>query len=161
VSVNRVVADAPPSMVFAILVDPEAYPYWVVGTRAIRGWDNEWPKLGSCLHHRAGVGPLVIEDSSEVLAVEPDHRLTLEVRIGWLGVGAVDVALEPIGPGTATLVTLAETTTGGMFNTIPSMVLEPLLHARNGLSLRRLARLAKSRQALVDGHPGDVQVGGD
>jgi len=158
-SLNRVVVEATPSMVFAILVDPEAYPYWVVGTRAIRGWDNEWPAVGSRLHHRSGLGPLAIEDSSEIKAAEPDRRLTLEVRVGWLGVGIVDVGVQTIGAGDTTLVTLTETTTGGFLHSVPSAVLQPLLHARNSLSLRRLARLGKSRQALLDHHPGDVQVG--
>jgi len=159
VSLNRIVAKARRSTVYGILVDPEAYPYWVVGTRAIRGWDNEWPTVGTHLHHRAGLGPLAVEDTSEVKAVEPDRRLTLEVRVSRLIVGIVDVGLQSVGHGETTLVTLTESTIGGLFHTVPPAVRDPMLHARNSLSLRRLARLAESRQALLDHHSGDVQVG--
>ncbi|MCU1344687.1 MAG: hypothetical protein JWL70_953 [Acidimicrobiia bacterium] len=146
-------------MVYGILIDPEAYPYWVMGTRSVRGWDNEWPAVGTSLHHRAGLGPLAIEDSSKVLVAERDQKFTLEVRIGWLGVGTVEVALEPVGANRATLVTLTETSTGGVFGSIPPPILDPMLHARNALSLRRLARLGKARHQLIQDRPDDVQVG--
>jgi uncharacterized protein YndB with AHSA1/START domain len=145
VSTNQVVIEASPATVFDILVDPEAYPAWVVGTKAMRGWTPEWPELGARFFHRVGFGAMVLDDSSEVLAIEPNQRLTLEVRIRPLGIGVVDVTLEPVGPDRATLVTLVETTTGGFFDRIPVPVLQPLLLARNELSLRRLARLARGR----------------
>jgi uncharacterized protein YndB with AHSA1/START domain len=157
-SVNRTKIAAPPSLVYDILLDPEAYPSWVVGTRAIRGWDKAWPEIGSCFYHRVGLGPFAINDFSKVLVVDPGHRVTLEIGIRPLGLGVVDMAIEPADNAEATLVTLTETTIGGFLHMIPVPMLHPVLWARNDLTLRRLAVLAEGRQRLAQSKPGEVRV---
>ena len=64
---NCVEIDAPPAAVFAVLVDPRTYPRWLIGAHEIRSIDADWPQPGSHFHHRVGVGPFTIPDSSKVL----------------------------------------------------------------------------------------------
>ena len=56
--------DASPAAVFAVLVNPETYPKWLVGADRIRGVDPDWPAIGSKFHHVVGFGPFKIADST-------------------------------------------------------------------------------------------------
>ena len=70
-SVVRRTLPHPPLVVFDALVSPETYPEWLVGCREIRAVDTDWPAVQSRFHHRVGlVGPLTVEDSTKVLAIE-------------------------------------------------------------------------------------------
>jgi hypothetical protein len=92
--------DAPPEDVFAVLSDPRAYGYFVVGTRKVRRFDPEWPAVGSTLHHTAGIGPLAIRDSSTVVEAEPPLSLLIEARFRPLGVARIRLSLAHAGAGT-------------------------------------------------------------
>ena len=72
---------------FAVLIDPETYPRWLVGAKQIRDVDTGWPSPGSRFHHVVGVGPLQIPDNTEVLDIQPGRMLKLRVRARPVRVG--------------------------------------------------------------------------
>ena len=71
-----------PDQVWDVLSDGWLYPVWVVGATRMRDVDGNWPEVGSCLHHSAGVWPLVVSDSTEVLENRPGSVLRMRAR-GW------------------------------------------------------------------------------
>ncbi len=60
-----------PDKVWDVLADGWLYPLWVVGATRMRDVDASWPAVGAQLHHSAGVWPLVLDDTTEVLEAEP------------------------------------------------------------------------------------------
>jgi hypothetical protein len=95
-----------PEQVFAVLHDGWTYPLWVVGASRIRDVDAGWPAPGTTLHHSFGVWPLLIDDTTEVLGIEPGQRLVLEAR-GWpVGKARVEITVDADTDGS--LVTIAE-----------------------------------------------------
>src|SRR3954471_4437936 len=151
---NERLIPASPERVFAALSDPDAYAEWVVGSEVIRDADETWPAVGSRFHHRVGVGPLKVNDHTEVLAMEPARRLELHAKARPLGTAKVALDLERRGGGT--LVTMVED--GG--DRLTRLLFNPLTHflvrRRNDESLRRLERLAAAREATprLGGRPG-------
>jgi uncharacterized protein YndB with AHSA1/START domain len=134
-----------PDRVFAVLKDGWAYASWVVGATHIRDVDAEWPAQGSRIHHSVGAWPVMVSDVSEVLALEPDRRLELKVKLWPLGEGRVIVELTP--DGDRTLATMREEFTDGPTRFLPEPAIAPLLKARNKESLRRLADIAVHRES--------------
>src|SRR5215204_4192576 len=127
-SVVRQTLPHPPTIVFDALVTPETYPDWLVGCREIRAVDADWPEVGSRFHHRVGlVGPLSVDDSTEVLAIDSPHQLVLEVRFRPLGRGKVTFTLEP-GGLQDTVVTFEEVPLGTLAPAKP--VLDPITNHR-------------------------------
>ena len=45
--------------VWAVLEDGWLYPTWVVGASRMRDVDDNWPEVGSRLHHSVGNWPLL------------------------------------------------------------------------------------------------------
>jgi hypothetical protein len=133
---------ATPARVFAVLADGWTYSDWVVGTAHIRDVDAAWPAPGTKLHHKAGPWPLSLQDSSTVVACEPDRSLTLKVGLWPLGQACVRMDLEPIGT-TATRVTLTEEFEAGPLRTLRNKINDLVLHRRNIEALRRLADIAE------------------
>ena len=144
---NRVRIDAPPESVFAVLADADAYAEWVVGAKEIRSSDPEWPNVGARFHHSIGAGDATIDDSSVVLACEPDRRLDLEVRFRPAGVAKVSLELDARGAGT--LVTMREVATRGPARKAWGAALNAATHVRNAWALRRLRRLVERRAAAA------------
>jgi len=129
---------------WGVLADGWLYPLWVVGATRMRDVDESWPAVGSRLHHSAGVWPVVINDNTEVLAVEPGRSLSLRAR-GWpLGEADVVITLTDLG-GSRTEVALEETTTAGPGVLLPDSVEDALLGWRNRETLRRLAFVIEGR----------------
>jgi uncharacterized protein YndB with AHSA1/START domain len=164
VASNRIVVDAPPTVVFRTLVDPSSYAYWVVGAKTIRAVDDAWPAPGSRFHHSVGVGPVLVEDSTSVLSVDPPHLLDLEVRFRPVGVASVQLRLESVGADRATLVSMSETWTGGWVLRLATLALDEVVGLRNAWSLRRLRRLAEQRLDDIEvpgrtGRTGTVRTG--
>ena len=92
-----------PEQVFAVLQDGWTNPGWVVGATRMREVDEGWPAPGTKLHHSFGVWPLVIDDSTEVLEIEPGQRLVLEAR-GWpVGTARVEITVKADGDGSLVL----------------------------------------------------------
>jgi uncharacterized protein YndB with AHSA1/START domain len=141
-AVNEVYIDAPPETVFAVLADPASYARWVVGTQAVRDADPRFPAPGTRFHHRVGVPPLTVEDDSEVVASDPPRRLELLTKARPVGIGRVELVLEPDGAGTR--VTMTETAADLRARLLLNPLTDLALRARNVVSLRRLRALAES-----------------
>jgi hypothetical protein len=128
--------------IFAVLRDGWIYPVWVVGASRMRDVDNGWPAPGTKLHHSFGIWPLVIDDTTEVLEIEPDRRLVLEAR-GWpVGKARVEITVQPDGDDS--LVSIAEDVTEGPARLVPEPIRLAGMDVRNRESLRRLAYLAEN-----------------
>jgi uncharacterized protein YndB with AHSA1/START domain len=140
---NVVTFPVPVKQVFAVLADPETYAYWVVGSDSIRDADASWPAVGSKLHHRVGVGPLKLNDNTEVLEViEPVH-LVLQARARPLGTARI--VLDLIDLGDRTQVTMVEGPGDRFSRLLFNPIADFLLRRRNDEALRRLERLAVER----------------
>ena len=133
---NSISISAPPDAVFDVLDDACAYPRWVVGARRIRRVDPAWPSAGSKFHHAIGNAATELHDSSKVLERDRPHRIALEVRFRPTGVAVVEIDVAPSADGS--VVTLTESPTGGWVSHVPRWLTDPLLGARNAVSLQRL-----------------------
>ncbi len=135
--------DAPPERVFETLLDVTTYPKWVVGCQQIRACDPSWPAPGARFHHRVGVGPLTVDDSTALVSVEPPHRLVLEARAGPAGAAEVVFAVSPEGEGSRVRVT--EQGVRGTAALLANVVQDGLLDFRNTETLDRLRALVEER----------------
>jgi uncharacterized protein YndB with AHSA1/START domain len=116
-----------PEQVFAVLHDGWTYPVWVVGASRMRDVDQDWPAPGTRLHHSFGAWPLLLDDTTEVLEIEPGQRLVLEAR-GWpVGKAPVDISVKADGDGS--LVSIDEDVTDGPAELVP----EPVRVAGQGI----------------------------
>jgi hypothetical protein len=139
-----------PQQVFAVLSDGWTYPLWVVGASRMRDVDGGWPAPGTKLHHSFGVWPALLDDSTEVLEMEPGRRLVLEAR-GWpIGKARVEITVEADGGGS--LITIAEDATDGPAQLIPEPIRQTIIDFRNRETLRRLCYVAEGR----DGDQADI-----
>jgi uncharacterized protein YndB with AHSA1/START domain len=132
--------DAPPERVWAVLADPYTYGEWVVGSDTIRDADESWPRPGSRLHHRVGIGPFKIEDNTEVVESEPPRRLELQARTRPLGTARV--TFELVAEGRRTRVRMIEEPGDLLSRLFHNPLFDRLLHHRNIETLRRLACVA-------------------
>jgi uncharacterized protein YndB with AHSA1/START domain len=142
-SSNTRVMNATPQQVWDILADGWLYPLWVVGASRMREVDDDWPALGSQLHHSVGAWPLLLDDTTEVLDVQPGSSLILRARAWPAGAATVRIRLSAVG--TQTEVTMEEDASQGPATLIPKPVRDVQLRWRNVESLRRLAYLAERR----------------
>ncbi|HWM09029.1 MAG TPA: SRPBCC family protein [Solirubrobacteraceae bacterium] len=132
-----------PQAVWEALADPGGYAYWVVGSKAIRDADPQWPAAGSRFHHTIGVGPLKVSDHTESLEAQPPRLLRIRAKGRPAGTASVTLELTPRDGGT--VVRMTENPDG------PYVVLKanPLVHvltkSRNAESLMRLEELAMRR----------------
>jgi uncharacterized protein YndB with AHSA1/START domain len=143
VTVNVRMIDAPPQAVWDVLADGWLYPLWVVGATRMRAVEEDWPAVGSRIHHSAGVWPAVVDDNTEVKEVEPLQRLRLRAK-GW-PFGEADVVLELEAVGAGTRVTIREDAVQGPGRLVPGVVRAPMLKWRNTEALDRLAHLVEGR----------------
>ena len=141
---NETYVAAPPEAVWDVLMEPESYAYWVVGSKKIRDVDPNWPEPGSRFHHTVGfAGPLTVSDNSEVEEIDEPKSLVLRVKARPLGVARVELYLKPEGNGTTVI--MEENPLGGVVAKASSVVLDPAIKKRNVESLRRLKELAERR----------------
>jgi uncharacterized protein YndB with AHSA1/START domain len=141
-SLNQMTVDAPPAAVWDVLADPPCYEEWVVGNKAVRDHDRNWPAAGSEFHHTVGFGPFAVKDKSVSLEAQTPRRLVMNVRVLPVGHGVVTFELHEEGAGT--LVRMEEHGAGGLVKWLWP-VFEPLVKLRNAETLRRLKRLAENR----------------
>lgn len=142
-SENSRVVGAPADKVWAVLEDPWLYPMWVVGATRAHRLEGRWPEVGATLHHSVGGWPLMLDDTTEVLSVDPGRMIRLRAR-GWpVGEAVVELRLRPSGDRTE--VTLLEDATAGPGRLVPKPVRTPVLTWRNSETLRRLAYLCERR----------------
>ncbi len=140
---NERIIEASPDKVWEVLADGWLYPVWVVGATRMRDVDAEWPATGSLLHHSAGVWPLVVSDSTEVLESLPGHFLRLRAR-GW-PLGEAEVAITLTAHGSGTLVAIDEDVAAGPGRLVPAPLRSVTMKIRNVETLRRLAFIAENR----------------
>lgn len=140
-AVTTVHLDQPPEAVFAVLADPWRFADWVVGAKHIRAVDETWPAPGSRFHHRFGVGPLTIDDSTVLEEIDPPRRMVLRARARPTGVARVTVELVATADG-GTDVTMIEAPISGLAARLHNPALDLLVALRNRCSLRRLAAVA-------------------
>ena len=107
----------------------------------VRGADDTWPAPGSRIHHSTGVGPLTIDDSTEVVACEPPDRLELLAHLGPLGSFRVEFRLHQVAAD-RTRVTMVEGPVEGI-SKLAGPVGDAVGSVRNKLSLARLKRMAE------------------
>lgn len=141
---NQRLMPVAPERVFSVLSDPSSYGHWVVGSDTIRDADPGWPAVGTRFHHRVGVGPLKVNDHTEVVECDPPRRLVLHAKARPLfGTARVELDLERRGGGT--LVTMVEDA-GDPFTKVVFWGLTHLVvRGRNAESLRRLEELALAK----------------
>jgi uncharacterized protein YndB with AHSA1/START domain len=132
--------NAAPDRVFEVLTDADLYADWVVGAHKVRDADASWPAVGSRFHHRVGVGPLKLNDHTEVIENTPPRKLVLHARARPLGTAIVTMLLEERAGGT--WVTMTETAGDLLSHLGINPLTDWLVHLRNNESLRRLARIA-------------------
>jgi uncharacterized protein YndB with AHSA1/START domain len=130
---------APPESVWGVLANPQLYSEWVVGAQEVRDADETWPQVGAKLHHSTGVGPLSVDDETEVLEADEPRRLVLLAKLKALGQFRVTIQVEPSGEGAR--VTIEEGPVGGLAAAVPGAGLAA--DGRNVFSLRRLKALAE------------------
>ena len=141
---NHHVIDAGVDRVWEVLSDGWLYPLWVVGASRMREVDGHWPDQGARLHHSAGVWPMVIDDTTEVLECEPGSRLVLQARAWPGGEATVVIELRPRDAG-HTEVVIEEQATSGPGSLVPRFLQDPPLAWRNVETLRRLALIVENR----------------
>jgi uncharacterized protein YndB with AHSA1/START domain len=135
--------DVPPERAWEVLSEPRRYGAWVAGARAVHDADPRWPERGAVFRHSQGVPPLVISDTTTVVAAEAPRRLELEARVRPLLVARIVITIEPEPGGCE--VTLDEQPVGGLLELplkLPAAHVLALL--RNHESLRRLRADAES-----------------
>ncbi|MEP6952451.1 MAG: SRPBCC family protein [Solirubrobacteraceae bacterium] len=137
---NVALIPATPERIWAVLADPESYAYWVVGSDKIRDADAGWPQSGTKIHHTVGVGPLKLNDDTEVVESDPPRRLVLHARARPLGTARV--ALELTSEGTSTRVVMVEGPDDRFSRLLHNPIADRLLHRRNETALGRLRELA-------------------
>jgi uncharacterized protein YndB with AHSA1/START domain len=138
---NEIHVAAPPDAVFAVLADPRRYADWVVGTSETTEVDPAWPEVGSKLRYRVGVGPLGLSDVTEVVECEQPRRLLLRARMRPFGETAIELVLEPDGPGTR--VVMVEEPVEGLVEATHTRVTDAVLAQRNTITLARLRGLVE------------------
>jgi uncharacterized protein YndB with AHSA1/START domain len=134
---------ATPDQVWSVLSDGWLYPLFVVGASRMRDVDAGWPAVGTRLHHSVGTWPLLVDDTTEVLEVEPGRRLVLQARAWPAGEATVEFVLEETDG--ATLVTLHEDATAGPGVLVPKPLRDVQLDLRNAETLLRLAYVVEGR----------------
>jgi uncharacterized protein YndB with AHSA1/START domain len=159
VAINEIHIDEPPERVFDVLADWRSYGYWVVGSRTMRGCDPGFPAAGTRFHHQVGVGPLHLNDHTQVLEVDQPTKLILKAKARPLfGTAVVDMTMEPTDGGTRVVMREdpGDAMTAFIFNPLTHL----LVRGRNVESLRRLKELAESRPDIgrkVSVPPGKIE----
>jgi hypothetical protein len=132
--------NTPAADVWRVIADGWLYSGWVVGASRIRAVDDTWPQAGARLHHSVGAWPLVINDSTQVTAVEPGKYLELVAR-GW-PMGEAKVAITLQDQGAQCLVTISEDAIRGPGQKVPKIMRDPMITMRNRETLKRLELMA-------------------
>jgi Polyketide cyclase / dehydrase and lipid transport len=128
--------------VWKVLADGWTYPSWVVGASRMRAVAVDWPAVGAELHHSIGAWPLLIDDVTRVLAVDPERELRLRGK-GWpVGEVEIHLVLRPDPDGGCEVV-MREDVVAGPTKLIPKPVRVLMMKRRNTEALLRLSYLAE------------------
>lgn len=131
---------ASPSDVYAVSIDPRTYPSWLSGAREIREVDADWPAPGSRFHHTVRVGPVIVADSTEMIETQPGRCIRLAVRARpWI---SAIVTFALVGDDRRCIVSFEEEPRIRLIGNLVRPVMDPVTHARNHHSLKRLDAVA-------------------
>lgn len=142
---NETHVDAPPERVWEVLSDPRSYGEWVVGSRRIRGWDDDWPAPGSRFYHEVGKPPVVTRDHTEVLERDEPRRLVLHAKARPFGTARVAVGIRPDGDGSH--LTLDEDPGDVLTKVLTLPWWGLFVRLRNTGSIERLKQIIEGRRA--------------
>jgi hypothetical protein len=131
--------DTSADALFAIIVEPDTYPEWLVGTKTIREVSADWPEPESFFKHAVGFGPVAIPDTTTARAVAAPTMLELLVRARPLIEAVVRFDISPTSSGCVLRMT---ETPVGIFKLV-APVAQPLIRLRNERSLHRLKALVE------------------
>jgi hypothetical protein len=134
---------ATPDAVWRVLADGWLYAAWVVGASRVRDVDAGWPAVDTRIHHSVGLWPLLINDTTHVLAVTPREELVLTAKAWPVGVARVVITIEPVEGGC--VIRMDEDASSGPGVLLPKLVRQALIAPRNREALRRLELLALGR----------------
>lgn len=134
-----------PDRVWKVLADGWLYPLWVVGASRMREVDDDWPAVGSRIHHSFGSWPLLLDDTTSVLECAPGSFLAVRARAWPTGEAEVKLHLSAIGSHTR--VVIEEDVSSGPARLVPRPLRAAGLKWRNVESMRRLAFLAERRES--------------
>jgi hypothetical protein len=140
--------DVSPAAVWDTLADPFSYADWVVGSKEIRGADDDWPAPGTRFHHTlVGIGPLSLKDHTESLAAHAPLFLDMRAKARPFGTARVTLQMTPHQGGT--VVRMTENPDGLSTLLRLNPVIQLLTTLRNAEALARLERLASRHAATV------------
>ncbi|MGO4258185.1 SRPBCC family protein [Marmoricola sp. RAF53] len=142
ITIDREV-EAPAAAVWEVLADGWLYPLWVVGAARMRDVDDDWPAVGTRLHHSVGNWPVLLDDRTEVLEVLPLRALRLKAHAWPGGAAEVEIAIEDLGARSR--VSIREDAVEGPGVLLPKPLRQLVIGPRNREGLRRLAFLAEGR----------------
>jgi uncharacterized protein YndB with AHSA1/START domain len=131
------VIEADRDAVWAAVADPTTYPSWLIGAKLIRSVDQDWPSPGTRFHHRVGFGPITFDDHTTVVEVDPSRLLALRIRATFALQAIARFELSDHDRGTQ--VRFEEEPARRIIGNLVRPVLDPMTHARNAASLRRLS----------------------
>ena len=139
---NSIDVTAVPETVWEVLADANAYAEWVVGTKNVAGFDEDWPEPGAELEYELGLGPLSVADHTVVIEADAPRTLVLRAEFRHVGSVLIHLELEPVGSGTR--ITMEEAPVDGMLGA--ARVADAALQLRNDVALARLRALAEARR---------------
>jgi hypothetical protein len=137
--------DCPPEAVFDVVADGWLYPAWVVGACRMRDVDDDWPAVGSGLHHSIGVWPVVVDDETTVTVWDPPRRVEFHARVRPIAEAHIVLEVKARGGG---CVVRASYDVLGPLAIVPRPVLSVLTLPRNAEMLRRLSHISVGRARL-------------
>ncbi|MCW3015862.1 MAG: Polyketide cyclase/dehydrase [Solirubrobacterales bacterium] len=143
-AINEITVDGTPKDVFDVLRDPYAYPKWVLGAKRVRDVDDGFPQPGTRFHHSVGIGPLELDDHTEVLEYTPDERLVLKAKTRPFGTARVTMEAQPVG-NDRTRVVMDEVAGDPISRALYNPLVDALMKGRNAEALRRFAELVRER----------------
>ena len=141
---NEIVIDAPPSDVYATLLDAENYPKWVIGAKRLRNVDASWPRRGSRFSPEVGAGPVEMAANTRLVEKQENRLVVLCVQLQPLATAVVRLVLTSKARGRKTRVVMTEEPTAGPVAWFRNPLTTATIAVRNALSLRRLRRLVAS-----------------
>ena len=133
--------DASRDAVYRTIADPRTYPDWLVGARAIRSVDDEWPEEGSAFRHVIGFPPVLVPGSTTSYGIEPGRCLELRAGMGPLGAAMVRFQLTDTATG-GTRIEVVEDFVAGPAHwsaRLAGPIVRALVWGRNAVSLDALA----------------------
>jgi NAD(P)-dependent dehydrogenase (short-subunit alcohol dehydrogenase family) len=127
-----------------VLADADRYPDWVVGASHTVESDPEFPAPGARFRHRVGIRPLTLTDYTEVVALDPPHRVELKAKARPLGTADIAITLREVAGGTE--VRMVEEPGDLLTSLVASNPLaDAILRIRNAEALARFKRVVEER----------------